>query len=120
MKRIIIIIVAVILVGVSVFTIYNANSNPVRTGYFLKATNGYCLFIENESVYIIFNTSYDIHLFEGLRNGDKIKITIGDAITFPEQIPVAKCKLIQEGSLDNITREILAEIEAIGLQIDSE
>lgn len=98
------------------------------TGYFLKTESQYFFisaqendtFYKDEPVKIsspswIEDTTVD---FNGLSNGDKIEVEIfqiGD--TEPRDMPVYGMELIEDGTLDNISNDVIEYLAELGYKV---
>lgn len=95
-------------------------SRSAMTGRYLYAENGAHLIIaEDGEPYRISDQSRGQALFDGLDSGDLIQIT-HDAIaeTFPGQASVYSCKLLEEGSPEDIPAEAITLLEELGYTFD--
>ncbi|WP_312698857.1 hypothetical protein [Sedimentibacter sp.] len=122
MKKTIIFVLALILVGATAVTIYAANAYPKMTGRCLVTTNEIYMIVDNNGSPIIMNNQSDNKsIFEGLKSGDKIKITFdGIDLSYPGRTSVYRCKLISEGSFSDIPKATLSELQNMGWQFEGE
>ena len=85
-------------------------------GRYLQAENGAPLIVTEDGEPItLSDQSRDGRLFDGLASGDRIKIT-HDGIneTYPGQTGAYSCKLLEEGTLDDIPEDTLTALEDLG------
>lgn len=122
MKKIIIFVFTLILVGTAAFAIYITNADPTMTGRCLVTTNGIYMIVDNNGSPIVMNNQSDNeNIFEGLKSGDKIKITFdGIDQSYPGRTGVYGCKLILEGSLSDFPKATLSELQNMGWQFEGE
>jgi hypothetical protein len=104
----------ILLVGCSV------NSKNSMTGIYLKSINGSNIIIgEDSAPTLMGNETGKENIFDDLKSGDKIKITY-DLIneTYPAQTQIYSCKLIERGSVNDLTKDILDKLQEMGWTFD--
>jgi len=120
-KKIVIIVLPLIVIAAAAFIICVANPQTI-TGRCLVTTDGiYMIVDKNGSPIVMNNQSDNESLFDGLNSGDKIRITCGMIQTsYPGKTGVTKCKLIAQGSLDDIPEATLSELHELGYGFEGE
>ena len=87
------------------------------TGQFLKSDLTGTLYIitDDGATVEMVNKSDDAELFDGLYNGDRIEIRCGDILeTYPGRTDVYKCSFIEQGSIKDISSEVLDRLRDMG------
>ncbi|MBE5961297.1 MAG: DUF3221 domain-containing protein [Lachnospiraceae bacterium] len=85
-------------------------------GYYLEMKDGSHFIISEEAGPIVMSNQSDQQtLFDDLKTGDKIEITY-DSIkeTYPAGTGVYSCKLLESGTIDNISKDILSNLTEMG------
>ena len=96
-------------------------AKPTMTGRYLRAENGISLIVAEDGGPIqLSDLSKSGNLFIGLNSGDRIEIQY-DAIaeTYPGQTGVYACKLLEEGTPEDVPEETLASLEELGWKFHS-
>lgn len=86
------------------------------TGRYLLAENGAALIVTDDGEAItLSDQSRGRDLFDGLESGDRIQITHdGIAESYPGQTGAYTCKLLEDGGVEDIPEETLANLEGLG------
>ena len=114
MKRLTVI---VILIGCLIATLSGCSEKKqTMTGRCLIASTGQYLIISDDSeVVVMSNQSEKETLFKDLQTGDKIKITCDNILlTYPGQTNVYSCKILENGSLEDIPLETYNHLKEMG------
>lgn len=98
------------------FLLAGCGGKSTMTGRYLLAENGASLLVtEDGEPVTLSDQSQNGALFQGLNSGDRIQITHdGIAETYPAQTGAYTCKLLEEGTLDDIPEETLTALEELG------
>lgn len=90
------------------------------TGWYLEADNGAHLMIcEDGEPLSLSDGSRSRQLFDGLDSGDQIQITCGAiAECYPGQATAYTCKLLADGTPENLPAETLADLAKLGYAFD--
>lgn len=108
---------AVLLCGLLCALLLTAcGGKSTTTGWYLAAENGASLIVTEDGEPItLSDQSKDGGLFDGLNSGDRIQITHdGVNETYPGQTGAYTCKLLEEGTLENVPEETLESLEELG------
>lgn len=90
------------------------------TGWYLEADNGAHLMIcEDGEPLSLSDGSRSGQLFDGLDSGDRIEITCGAiAECYPGQATAYTCKLLADGTPEDLPAETLADLAKLGYSFD--
>nr|WP_326184309.1 hypothetical protein [uncultured Oscillibacter sp.] len=93
----------------------------VTTGWYLRSESGVSLIVTDGGEPIaISDQSEGGDLFDGLTGGDRIQITHdGISETWPGQTGAYSCKLLEEGTMDDIPADTLTALEDMGWDFGS-
>ncbi|MHB8065198.1 MAG: hypothetical protein ACYDG2_21740 [Ruminiclostridium sp.] len=122
MKKILVLVLSLIVIAVVVFAICADSNVQTIMGRCLVTTDRVYLIVKENGIPIVMdNQSGNKSLFDGLNNGDMIRI-ICDMIqtSYPGKTGVTKCKLITKGSLDDIPKKTLSELQEMGWRFEEE
>lgn len=111
----VIFIAVILLVLGSVWGYLSANSVSFSTGRCLVASNGAYLILIDSGPVVMNNCTDNAELFADIRTGDEIRI-LHDGIqeTYPGGTGVYSCKVLSEGSIDDIPEEIIESLSVMG------
>lgn len=99
---------------------------PSMTGLCLAAEGGsYLILTEEGEPIVMSNQSGREDLFQGLGSGDRIEVVTDGAVqeTYPAQVGVYSCTLLEEGSPEDLPQEVLdalAELDWIPAELEEE
>lgn len=99
---------------------YSINNKNSMTGIYLRSVNGINIIIEDDGgPTSMVNKTGKENIFDNLKNGDKILITY-DSIseTYPGETQIYNCKLIEQGSVNDIPKDTLDKLQEIGFTFD--
>jgi len=90
------------------------------TGRCLVATNGkYLIVADNSDPIVMSNQTNNTSLFESLHTGDKIRITHDDILlSYPGHTGVYSCKVLENGSIEDIPENTLASLTEMNWTFD--
>ena len=92
----------------------NANDLGMSVGRCLETKGGYML-IDGNSPISMADRSKDQDLFEGLSSGDRILVIHGLIMdTYPGQTSAYYCLRLEEGDLEDISRDVLDSLQEMG------
>ena len=122
-KRITLVLLAVLL-SVGLYACKNTDPSDkepqtdymVCEGLYLKGKSAHLIIIENEGPVVMHdNTQSDGKIFEGLSDGDKIRISC-DAIleSYPGSTDIYHLELIENGSLNDINKDTYDQLVEMG------
>lgn len=99
-----------------VFMLAGCGGRSAMTGWYLQAENGADLIVTDDGGPItLSDQSTGGNLFEGLHSGDRIRITYdGIDETYPGRTGAYTCKLLEEGTMDDIPEDTLLALEDMG------
>lgn len=88
-------------------------------GRFLKSSNGQSILVTDHDVVIMGNDTEKGEVCEDINIGDKI-VVIADAIdaSYPSSANVIRCKLIEEGSVNDLPNETIDYLQDMGWVFD--
>lgn len=111
----VIFIAVILLVLGSVWGYLSANSLSFSTGRCLVASNGAYLILIDSGPVVMSNRTDNAELFSDIRTGDEIRI-LHDGIqeTYPGGTGVYSCKVLSEGSIDDIPEDIIESLSVMG------
>ncbi|WP_430846376.1 hypothetical protein [Clostridium nigeriense] len=86
----------------------------------MKSTNGSNIIIsEDSSPTLMGNETGNENIFDDLKSGDKIEITYDSIMeTYPGKTNIYSCKLIEEGSINDIPKDTLDKLQEMGWEFD--
>ncbi len=111
-----VVILAVILIlAAGALWYFSSHSLSFSTGRCIVTSNGSYMILLDDSPVTMRNCSKNEDLFEGLKTGDEIRI-LHDGIqeTYPGGTGVYSCKLVSEGSIDDIPEDMIASLSPMG------
>lgn len=118
MKRSIAILLLIVLTACILVACNSDDSGYITlTGRFLKSdiSNTVYIITDDNSPIEMDNQSEDKELFDGLYNGDRIKIKCGlIRETYPGSTDVYACEFIETGSIDDISSDVLESLREFG------
>ncbi|MEN0642353.1 hypothetical protein MKY91_04145 [Alkalicoccobacillus gibsonii] len=112
-------------IGLFLFTLLGCASdqqvdiNDSIEGRFLKSSNGQSILVNDHDVVIMGNDTEEGEVCEDINIGDKI-VVIADAIdaSYPSSANVIRCKLIEEGSVNDLPNETIDYLQDMGWVFD--
>lgn len=109
-------------IGLFLFTLLGCASDQQEDsieGRFLKSINAQSILVNDQDVIIMENDTEEHDVCEGINIGDKIAV-IADAIdtSHPSSANVVTCKLIEEGSVNDIPNETIDYLQDMGWVFD--
>lgn len=91
-------------------------NKEIMTGRLLQSSDGkYLIIDENGSPIVMSNQSGQESVFQDLQSGDKIQITYDGILeTYPGQMGIYSCELIEKGGIEDISEEVITSLEELG------
>lgn len=121
MKKVLVIIILIICLILPSCT----DNQPTITGHFLTDKNDKPMIIVYDGYpggfpVSMSNQSENEDLFENLHAGDKIEVTYSGKIaeSYPGQMTIYNCKLVENGSMENIPQDIYNQLIETGWIIE--
>ena len=116
MKKLLVTVVALIVIGVTAFIIFMSGGKSVISGYSLRCDNDIYMIIEENGAPIRYNFSKAVGTnVENLEQGDKI-IIISDVVneSYPGSTRAYVVMKIADGDIEDIPEDTLASLEELG------